>query len=147
MNNEMLNIDNQLCFRLYAVSRKMTRLYQPLLQKFNLTYPQYIVMLVLFEHREIDFHKLSDIVDLKTGTLTPIIDKLVENGFVRKEKNKIDKRKVFIILTSKGITLHSEIIEVPITLASKAEISVDMYNVLVKELDSLSKILNNAVKK
>jgi len=104
-------------------------------------------MLVLFEHREIDFHKLSDIVDLKTGTLTPIIDKLVENGFVRKEKNKIDKRKVFIILTSKGITLHSEIIEVPITLASKAEISVDMYNVLVKELDSLSKILNNAVKK
>jgi len=125
----------------------MTRLYQPLLQKFNLTYPQYIVMLVLFEHREIDFHKLSDIVDLKTGTLTPIIDKLVENGFVRKEKNKIDKRKVFIILTSKGITLHSEIIEVPITLASKAEISVDMYNVLVKELDSLSKILNNAVKK
>ena len=147
MNNEMLNIDNQLCFRLYAVSRKMTRLYQPLLQKFNLTYPQYIVMLVLFEHREIDFHKLSDIVDLKTGTLTTIIDKLVENGFVRKEKNKIDKRKVFIILTSKGITLHSEIIEVPITLASKAEISVDMYNVLVKELDSLSKILNNAVKK
>ena len=144
MNEELLKLDNQLCFRLYAVSRKMTRLYQPLLDEFQLTYPQYIIMLVLFEHRTLDFKDLSTIVDLKTGTLTPIIQNLEKAGYHKRVKIKEDARKINVVLTKKGEQLHEQIISVPISLASQLEISEEMYRVLVKELDDLALILNNA---
>lgn len=143
MAHDFLKLDNQLCFRLYAVSRKMTRAYQPHLDKFNLTYPQYIVLLVLFENKKLDFKKLSEIVDLKTGTLTPIVQKLEEYGFVLKQKNENDQRKIDVILTEKGEELEQQIIEVPINMGSELAITEDMYHILVKELDSLSKILSN----
>ena len=132
MSNEYLKIDNQLCFRLYSTSRKMTRLYQPFLEKFNLTYPQYIVMLVMFEHREIDFKDLSNIVDLKTGTLTPIIQKLVSIGYLNKVKNTKDSRKINISLTEAGVLLEKNILEVPVGLGNKIEISAEMYLKLTK---------------
>lgn len=144
MYDEILQIDKQLCFRLYAVSRNMTRLYQPFLEKYNLTYPQYIIMLVMFEHKKMDFKELSDIVDLKTGTLTPILQKLESIGYINKEKNVEDSRKVNIILSSKGIKLHKEIVEVPLGLGEKLKISETMYHTLVKELDELSIILKSA---
>jgi DNA-binding MarR family transcriptional regulator len=144
MSNEYLKIDNQLCFRLYSTSRKMTRLYQPFLEKFNLTYPQYIVMLVMFEHREIDFKDLSNIVDLKTGTLTPIIQKLVSIGYLNKVKNTKDSRKINISLTEAGVLLEKNILEVPVGLGNKLEISEEMYFKLTKELDDLTLLLRNA---
>lgn len=144
MLSEYLKIDNQLCFRLYSTSRKMTRLYQPFLEKFKLTYPQYIVMLVMFEHREIDFKDLSNIVDLKTGTLTPIIQKLVSIGYLDKVKNTNDSRKINISLTETGILLEKAILEVPIGLGNKLEISEEMYIKLSKELDDLTLLLKNA---
>ena len=144
MNDEILKLDNQLCFRLYAVSRRMTRLYQPFLEKFNLTYPQYIVMLVMFEHKVMDFKKLSEVVDLKTGTLTPIVQRLEDNGFVSRVKNKQDMRKMNVILTEKGMELQKQVIEVPISMAEKLSISEEMYLVLIKELDDLAQILKTA---
>lgn len=144
MYDEILKIDKQLCFRLYAVSRNMTRLYQPYLEKFNLTYPQYIIMLVLFEHQRIDFKELSIIVDLKTGTLTPILQKLEEIGYITKEKRKTDQRKVDVVISQAGMDLKTKIVEVPLGLGDKLEISEDMYQRLVKELDELSLILKNA---
>lgn len=144
MYDDILQIDKQLCFRLYAVSRNMTRLYQPVLKKFNLTYPQYIIMLIMFEHKRIDFKALSVIVDLKTGTLTPILQKLESIGYIYKEKNPSDSRKVDIILSEEGVTLQESIIEVPRELGNKLNISQEMYNTLVKELDALSLILKNA---
>jgi DNA-binding MarR family transcriptional regulator len=143
MEDSILNIDKQLCFRLYAVSREMTKAYEPWLKKFNLTYPQYVVMLVLFEHKRIDFSELSKIVQLKTGTLTPIINKLNDIGYLIKQKNKDDGRKVFIELSEKGKKLNKDIIEVPMSLGSELNITSDMYNTLVKELDQLALILNN----
>jgi len=144
MNEEILKLNNQLCFRLYAVSRSMTRIYKPLLDKFDLTYPQYIIMLVLFEHKEIDFKKLSDTVELRTGTLTPIIDKLEEKNLIKKSINDQDGRKVNISITTKGLQLEKDVIEVPLAMATNLEITEDMYNILVKELDDLSDILKNA---
>jgi len=144
MNEEILKLNNQLCFRLYAVSRNMTRLYKPLLDKFDLTYPQYIIMLVMFEHEEIDFKKLSNTVDLRTGTLTPIVDKLEDKNLIKKSINKHDARKVNISITKKGIQLKKDVIEVPIKMATNLEITEDMYNVLVKELDDLSSILKKS---
>lgn len=144
MNNELLKLDNQLCFRLYQVSRQMTRIYQPYLKEFNLTYPQYIVMLVMFEHEALDFHDLSKIVDLKTGTLTPIINNLVTHGYIQKVVNENDKRRVTISLTEKGKQLEEEVISVPLKMAEELEIDEDMYKILVKELDDLKLILTNA---
>jgi DNA-binding MarR family transcriptional regulator len=139
--NEMLKLDNQLCFRLYAASRNMTRLYQPFLNKYNLTYPQYIIMLVMFEHNSIDFKELSKVVDLKTGTLTPILQNLEKLGYINRNKNSKDQRKINIDITDKGLELEKQILDVPVGMASDLEITEDMYHTLVKELDSLSNIL------
>ena len=144
MYEDILKLDKQLCFRLYQVSRNMTRVYQPFLDKFDLTYPQYIVMLVLFEHKVLDFKKLSELVDLTTGTLTPIIQKLEQMGYVQKTTNPTDKRRLNVILTEKGQELNTEVIEVPLGVAGKLPITEEMYSVLVKELDSLSEMLKNA---
>ena len=142
--NELLKLDNQLCFRLYAVSRNMTRLYQPLLEQFSLTYPQYIIMLVMFEHEKLDFKELSTIVDLKTGTLTPILQNLEKLGYIKRQKNKSDHRKINVVITERGRQLEQEIIDVPISMAKDMEISEEMYHVLIKELDDLTTILKNA---
>jgi len=146
MDQSILELDKQLCFRLYSVSRKMTKAYQPLLEKYHLTYPQYIVMLGVFEDETIDFKDLSEKVNLKTGTLTPIVQKLESLGYVSREKNKDDFRKVNVVLTKKGKSLNMDIVEVPIQLAQKLQISINMYETLVKELDDLDALLTDVIK-
>lgn len=143
MKNEQLLLDNQLCFRLYSVSRKMTKAYQPLLEKFNLTYPQYVTMLVVFEHEKIDFKDLSDTLNLKTGTITPLLQKLEHIGYIKRIKNKQDNRKLDIVLTDMGRTLYQDIIEVPNKLANKLHVSLEMYNNLVGELEKLEQTLDD----
>lgn len=145
MTDPILQLDKQLCFRLYSVSRKMTKAYTPYLEKFNLTYPQYIIMLVMFEHKELDFKKLSKIVELKTGTLTPILQNLEKLGYINRIPNKDDKRKVTISLSEKGKEISTEIVSVPLGLSSKLKVSLEMYQTLVKELDDLSEMLNDII--
>lgn len=135
--DQMLKLEHQLCFRLYAASRNVTRLYQPLLDKYNLTYPQYIIMLILFEHEKIDFKDLSTLIDLKTGTLTPIVNKVEELGYVEKEKNPKDGRRLNVLLTQKGIQLREEIVNVPHELAKSIGIDEEEYMRLTNELDIL----------
>ena len=147
MEQDILQLDNQLCFRLYSVSRKMTKAYQPLLEKFNLTYPQYVVMLVVFEEQVIDFKELSKRVNLKTGTLTPIVQKLEQIGYVRREKNRDDHRKINVVLTPEGQELNKSIIEVPVELATRMQMSVDKYAALVTELDELDVVLDDVLNK
>lgn len=143
---EALKLEHQLCFRLYAVSRNMTRLYQDLLEPFNITYPQYIILLVLFEHGEIDFKELSDKVDLKTGTMTPIIQKLEEMGYLTKEKNPSDMRRLNVSLTDKGRHLKEQIIHVPYELSKRLKMSYESYVTLIQQLDELAKTIDQAQK-
>ena len=124
MDLSILDLDKQLCFRLYSVSRKMTKAYQPLLEKYDLTYPQYIVMLGVFETKKIDFKELGEKVNLQTGTLTPIVQKLEKMGYVKREKNTKDYRKINVTLTQKGESLNTEIIDVPFGLSTKLQISM-----------------------
>lgn len=147
MYEELLKLDNQLCFRLYSVSRKMTRLYQPWLQKYNLTYPQYIVMLVLFEYKTIDFKALSEKIDLKTGTLTPILQKLEEIGYLDRKPNPKDSRRKNIVLTKKGTQLQKDVVEVPIKLAGKLRELRDTYQGIITDLDNLKDVLDHAIAK
>jgi DNA-binding MarR family transcriptional regulator len=146
MYDDILLLDKQICFRLYRASKNMTRLYQPYLSKFNLTYPQYIVMLAMFEHKVLDFKDLSKIVDLKTATLTPIIQKLEEIGYLIKNKNEKDRRKVNVKLTKKGRELKEVILEVPLKVSEKLPISEEQYKTLVSELDSLTTLIKEKAK-
>ncbi len=145
MNDELLKLDNQLCFRLYYISRKMTKAYAPLLEKYGLTYPQYIVMLAMFEEKIIDFKELSEKVSLAEGTLTPIIKRLETIGYIKKIKNVDDSRKVDIAITKKGKILNEQIVEVPQGLAKKLQLSVEQYNSLIKNLDELNETLDNMI--
>lgn len=145
-NEEILELDRQLCFKLYRVSRNMTKVYEPYLKEFDLTYPQYIVMLIMFQEKEIEFSLLSDKVDLSKATLSPIVNRLEAMGHIFKVPSENDKRKVIVTLSEKGIALKKEIISVPINMYGALGIKHESYLTLVKELDSLLEILKNSLK-
>jgi DNA-binding MarR family transcriptional regulator len=123
----------------------MTRLYQPFLDKHQLTYPQYVVMLVMFEEKEIDFKKLAERVDLRTATLTPIVKKLESLGYVSRKPNNLDQRKINVVLTPEGEQLKRNIVDVPLGTAEALGLDFDSYEVLVQKLDQLLDLLKNAL--
>lgn len=110
---EMLKLDNQLCFSLYAASREIIKLYKPLLDKYNLTYTQYIAMLVMWEKEKILFKELGNRLHLDSGTLTPVVKKLESMNLVTKYRNEEDDRVVTVEITDFGKSLKEEISEVP----------------------------------
>ena len=110
---DKIKLDNQLCFSLYAVSREIIKLYKPLLDKHNLTYTQYIAMLVMWEEEKILFKELGKKLHLDSGTLTPVVKKLESMDLVTKYRNKEDDRLVTVELTEKGRLLKEDILDVP----------------------------------
>jgi DNA-binding MarR family transcriptional regulator len=140
--DEMLYLDNQLCFRLYSISRKMTKAYEPFLEKYDLTYPQYVVMLALFKAEIIDFKDLSAEVNLSPGTLTPLLKRLEELSYLERVKNPEDSRKMNVILSKEGYELRDNIVDVPYGMAEKLQLSIEKYTTLIKELDDLNVMLD-----
>jgi len=145
MSDKALHLDQQLCFRLYKASRLMIRLYTPHLEKLNLTYPQYLVLLVLWEKESIGFKELGEELQLKTGTLTPIIKRLINSGYVVKEKHPEDDRKTCIVITEEGKALIPEARKVPRELAKALQLTEDEFYESVKMLDVLNDKLMTAV--
>lgn len=135
MDDEILKLENQVCFPLYALSREIIKLYTPLLDKFDLTYTQYVTMLVLWEHEQILFKDLAFRLHLDSGTLTPVLKKLESKGLVAKHRNKEDDRAVTVELTEKGRELKVEILEVPRQLTAKFSGSEETLVALKKYLD------------
>jgi MarR family transcriptional regulator, organic hydroperoxide resistance regulator len=113
MGDEALLLDNQLCFLLYGASRAVTQLYQPLLDPLGLTYPQYLVLLVLWETDGASVRTLSDRLYLDSGTLTPLLTRLAAAGLVRRVRSKDDARVVEIHLTAAGKRLKRAARAVP----------------------------------
>ncbi|HVJ90503.1 MAG TPA: MarR family transcriptional regulator [Labilithrix sp.] len=113
----LLRLENQLCFALYAASRALTRAYQPLLEPLGLTYPQYLVMLVLWEGEPLSVSELGARLALDSGTLTPLLKRLVEAGLVQRRRGPDDERVVCISLTPAGEALHERALRVPLELA------------------------------
>jgi DNA-binding MarR family transcriptional regulator len=99
-------IDQQLCFALYSASRAMTAAYRPVLTEMNLTYPQYLVMLVLWEEGRVTVGRLGERLQLDSGTLSPLLKRLEGNGFVRRERSRDDERLVEVTLTPAGRRLE-----------------------------------------
>ena len=136
---DKIKLDNQLCFSLYAVSREIIKLYKPLLDKHNLTYTQYIAMLVMWEEEKILFKELGKKLHLDSGTLTPVVKKLESMDLVTKYRNKEDDRLGTVELTEKGRLLKEDILDVP-------EKMYNMFNRDILDLISLKIQLDNLLK-
>jgi DNA-binding MarR family transcriptional regulator len=124
----------------------MTRLYKPILQNLNLTYPQYLVMLILWEYEKISFKDMSNNLKMKTGTLTPILNNLESQGQLCRVKDEKDDRKVYIKITSKGIKLKDEALSVPGEISCTAKLSMEDYLRYMKEFDELLRKLDDVEK-
>jgi len=114
---EMLKLSNQACFPLYALSRKITAHYQPLLEKIGLTYPQYLVMMLLWEHKALSVKELGNELMLDSGTLTPLLKRLADKDLVKRTRSEEDERVVVITLTETGQKLKRKAAEIPEKLA------------------------------
>ncbi|MFJ8067622.1 MarR family winged helix-turn-helix transcriptional regulator [Peribacillus sp. NPDC096447] len=106
-------LEDQLCFLLYASSREMTKKYKPLLDKLEVTYPQYLVLLLLWEQDTLTVKKLGDLLALDSGTLTPMLKRMEQNGLIVRERSTEDERSVMIKLTEKGLGLQEEACFIP----------------------------------
>lgn len=114
---ELLRLDNQLCFALYAASGLVTRAYRPILEPLGLTYPQYLVMLVLWERAPRTVGELGEALNLDSGTLTPLLKRMETAGLVRRDRDPADERRVLISLTAAGVELKEPAKGVPAALA------------------------------
>ena len=108
-----LLLKDQLCFSLYAASRAVTALYRPLLDELGLTYPQYLVLLVLWEHGTSPVKDLGNALQLDYGTLSPLLKRLEANGLVRRTRRADDERSVAVALTDEGASLRDRALSVP----------------------------------
>ncbi len=115
---DALALDDQLCFALYAASRAMTARYRPLLEAAGLTYPQYLVMIVLWDEGPSTVTRLGERLRLDSGTLSPLLKRLEGNGLVARERRSDDERSVLVSVTPKGRRLRDRVARVPATIGS-----------------------------
>ena len=106
--NEALKIDHQLCFSLYAASRLVTKCYQPVLDQLGITYPQYLVLMVLWEQDEVSLSWISEKLKLQSNTLTPLLKRMEEMGLISRVRSQTDERSIIVSLTKKGKDLKLE---------------------------------------
>ena len=128
--DDLLRLDRQVCFPLYAASNLLTRLYWPLLDAIGLTYPQYLVMMVLWEHPTRSVGEIAQELHLDTGTLTPLLKRMEAAGLVSRKRDPEDERRVLISLTDTGDALRVEARRVPEVLAAKLAVSPTDLDVL-----------------
>ena len=112
-----LKLENQLCFRLYTASRLITQAYHPLLSRIGLTYPQYLVMMVLWEQDGQPVNDIAKRLYLETNTVTPLLKRMESEGFIKRTKAKEDGRKVIVSLTSKGKALEEKASCIPFEMS------------------------------
>lgn len=136
---DMLKLENQLCFPLYAASRQIVKLYTPYLKKLNLTYTQYITLMVLWEKGDATIKDLTQALYLDTGTMTPLLRKMEKSGLITRTRSKKDERVVNIRLTDAGWALREKALEIPPAIAGCVHLSredaVSLYRILYQILD------------
>ena len=120
---DSLKLENQLCFPLYACSKEIVRRYKTYLDKLDLTYTQYIVMMVMWEEKELNVKELGDKLFLESGTLTPVLKKLEAKGYVTRERSKIDERTLIVTLTDSGKELREMAVDIPVGMRGCLKLS------------------------
>lgn len=138
---DKLKLENQLCFPLYAASKEIVRHYKPFLDKLDMTYTQYIAMMVLWEHKKLTVKELGEYLYLDSGTLTPLLKTMEKKGWVARNRSKKDERVLNVTITKQGEALREQAISVPEQMAGcvhlKQEEIAQLYQLLYKILDNL----------
>ena len=135
--NAMLELDNQLCFALYSASLAMTKVYKPLLDELGLTYPQYLVMLVLWERDDLMVSELGERLYLDSGTLTPLLKRMELSGLITRLRAVEDERRVHITLSAAGRKLKARAAKVPACILSASQCSVPELILLTQQVQAL----------
>jgi DNA-binding MarR family transcriptional regulator len=139
--NPALLLDNQLCFALYSTSLAMTKRYKPLLAPLGLTYPQYLVMLLLWERDGLMVSELGERLFLDSGTLTPLLKRLETSGLIARVRDVADERRVHITLTASGRKLKTKAAAVPVGVLNSTQCSVSELVSLTRQIQALRKSL------
>ncbi|MCM1254072.1 MAG: MarR family transcriptional regulator [Clostridium sp.] len=139
---DCLKLENQLCFPLYACSKEVIRRYKPYLDKLDLTYTQYIAMMVMWEKKEVTVKELGQCLYLDSGTLTPLLKKLEEKRYVVRKRSKEDERNLIVSITKEGENLKEQAVEIPASLSACVNVEPKeaqmLYQLLYKLLAGLS---------
>ena len=135
--NPALLLDNQLCFALYSASLAMTKLYKPLLEALGLTYPQYLVMLVLWEHNGLTVSALGERLSLDSGTLTPLLKRMEQAGLLARQRCVDDERRVQVVLSAAGSALQTRAATVPACVVAQTGCKLPEVVALTRQLRQL----------
>lgn len=142
VNYDVLKLDNQICFPLYACSKEIVRRYTPFLEELDLTYTQYIAMMAIWETDEMSVSDLGKRLYLDSGTLTPLLKKLEAKGYVERKRSATDERKVVISATKAGMDLRDKAVEVPAKLGGCIDLdpadAVELHRILRKMMASFA---------
>ena len=140
-NYAQLKLEGQLCFPMYAASKEIIRKYKPYLEALDLTYTQYITMMVLWEKKQVNVKELGASLFLDSGTLTPLLKKLEAKGYITRGRSKVDERNLEIVITEAGENLREQAAHIPYEMAKMIQLSHEeafqLYNLLYKLLGSL----------
>ena len=138
-----LKLENQLCFPLYACSKEIVKAYKPFLDGLDLTYTQYITMMVMWEHKELKVKEVGQYLYLDSSTLTPLLKRLEEKGYVARRRSAEDERDLIVTITEKGEALKEKASDVPQQLSACVSLEPqkarDLYTLLYEVLDKLAK--------
>lgn len=139
---DVLKLENQICFPLYACSREIIKQYKPFLDEIGLTYTQYITMMVLWEKKEVTAKELGNQLFLDSGTLTPLLKKLETKGLITRKRSKEDERNLIVTITEAGDALKDQALSVPAQMAQCSNLNAEeagvLYQILYKILDAAS---------
>lgn len=138
---DSLKLENQLCFPLYACAKEVVRRYKPFLDKLDLTYTQYIVMMVMWEDGKTNVKTLGERLFLDSGTLTPLLKKLEAKGYIERHRSTMDERNLLVSVTPSGMRLRDQALSVPVSMGSCIQLSQaeagTLYGLLYKLLQNL----------
>ena len=141
----MLRLDNQVCFAIYSTAHAFNRVYKPLLDRLGLTYPQYLVMLVLWERDDVPVRDIGEKLFLDSGTLTPLLKRLEAAHLVKRTRSSEDERQVLIALTSQGHALKEKARAVPPSILAASDCSVSELIAMKDEIVALRDRLNAVI--
>ncbi|TDN40605.1 MarR family transcriptional regulator [Hymenobacter sp. UV11] len=132
--DDLLKLGNQLCFPFYAVSRQLTKAYQPYLQALGLTYPQYLVLLLLWEHERLTVKELGERLLLDSGTLTPLLKRMEQQQWLSRRRDPRDERSVVISLLPGGRALEAQACHIPAQMLAKVGLTLTELDALRTQL-------------
>jgi MarR family transcriptional regulator, organic hydroperoxide resistance regulator len=141
MEFEQLKLSNQLCFPVYAASRLITREYLPHLNKLGITYPQYLVLLVLWETDKISVNEIASKLILNTNTITPLLKRMESQGIIKRNRSDKDERKVMVSLTTEGKDMQIKASTIPTEMACAFQKSPFTFDKLMQLRDNLKELV------